>query len=235
MEMIEKMPWYDTYMLLTEGKKAAEKEIEELENPEKQLQRVKKFYQNLGADYVRNQWLAQAEDDIIHLNCGQNSRLSQLKHEVRLGTAVEDAVVKQDDESIAALYAYKEDEAYRLLVNQIMFYIGVSKAGTDIDYIEKSCTAVMKKYSPDSTALFIQEGVYYYIYYLQCLQSFLKRYRMHPLFERVRQLAGGRCMNLKLLLHSYREDAYIGKEVDEIFKEIANVEFLMDEEKTEEK
>ncbi len=55
MNGMEKLPFYDDYMLLVEGKRVAEKEIVELENPEKQLERIKKFYQNIGADYSKNQ------------------------------------------------------------------------------------------------------------------------------------------------------------------------------------
>ena len=48
MSIIEKLPWYDDYILVLEGSRISEKEIEDLENPEKQLQRIKKFYENLG-------------------------------------------------------------------------------------------------------------------------------------------------------------------------------------------
>ena len=64
MNVIDRLPWHDNYILILEGKRIAEKDIEDLENPEKQFQRIKKFYENLGADYSKNNWLTQVEEDI---------------------------------------------------------------------------------------------------------------------------------------------------------------------------
>ena len=146
MNGMEKLPFYDDYMLLVEGKRVAEKEIVELENPEKQLERIKKFYQNIGADYSKNQWLTEAEENISETNRGEDSRMGQLKRDVRLGTVIENAVEKQDDDSLRSLNAYANNEMYADLVKQIMFYVGVCKVKSDPDYIEKAGTAIMKRY-----------------------------------------------------------------------------------------
>lgn len=94
MDMIEKLPWYGNYNTILEDRRIAEKSIEDLENSEKHLLRVKKFYKNLGADYKKNNWIVQAEEDISVKNKAEYSRLSQLKREVRLCNIIENAVQK---------------------------------------------------------------------------------------------------------------------------------------------
>ena len=216
-------------MLLLEGKRRAEKDIIELENPEKQLQRIIRFYQNLGANYTKNQWLSQTEQEITFTNKGENSRLSLLIEEVKTGNIFEKAVTKKDDESIRALIEYKKRDEYKSLVDQIMFYIGVSKAQSEIDYIEKACTAITRRYPPINTSAFIKEGVHYYVYYLQCLQICLKKYRNHFQYELVQQAVRERCMNLKLMLNMYKTDDYIYEEVQQILTEISNAESLLND------
>lgn len=227
MDKIEMLPFYDNYMLLVEGKRIAEKEIIELENPEKQLERVKKFYQNIGADYKKNQWLVETEENISETNRGEDSRMSHLKRDARLGSVVENAVVKQDDESLRALSAYSSNEMYSDLVKQIMFYVGVCKVKNDPEFIEKAGTAIMKRYSPLEATIFADEGVHYYIFYLQCLQSCLERYRNHSQYEQVKSKVCDRCMNLKLMLSRYTDDPYIDNEVKTILMEVSDVEVLM--------
>lgn len=231
--MIEKLPFYDNYMLLVEGKRDAEKEIVDLENPEKQLERIKKFYQNIGADYTKNRWMMDAESHIAQTNRGENSRMNQLKRDVHLGNVVENAVEKQDDESLRALNAYSGNEMYSNLVRQIMFYVGVCKVKSDPDFIERAGTAIMNRYSPLEATIFTNEGVHYYILYLQCLQACLKRYTNHSQYEQVKSKVSDRCMNLKLMLSRYAEDPYIANEVKSILTEVSDVETLMcEDEKT---
>lgn len=227
MAIIEKLPWYDSYILILEGRRAAEKGINDLENPEKQLQRVKKFYKNLGADYSKNHWLAQAEEEISVLNKGEDSRFSQLKQEVKFGTVLENAVQKQDDESIRALCVYKDDELYVQLINQIMFYIGVSKVKKEPEFIKKAYDGIYKTYSLERAALFAKEGVYYYIYYFQCLQVLIKKYKKRASYEDVCMLIKDRCYNAKLMLNRYQSDMYLEDEVSMILSEIEAVEELL--------
>lgn len=229
MEIIEKLPWYDNYMLILEGKRIAEIGIEDLENPEKQLQRVKKFFQNMGADYSRNQWISQVEADITLLNKGEDSRLSQLKREVRIGVVLENAIENQDDESIAALNTYKDDESYRQIVKQIMFYIGVSKVKKDPEFIKKAYYAIYRTYPLERAGLFIGEGANYYVYYFQCAQSCIKLYQNHSLYEDVKKQVKDRCYNAKLMFNGYQTDMYISSEIKRILAEISNLEALMDE------
>ena len=229
MGIIEKMPWYENYMLILERKRIAEKEIDDLENPEKQLLRVKKFYQNIGADYSKNQLFSQAEDDIILSNKGKNSRLSHLKREVKIANVMENAVSNQDDASIAALNAYKDDELYKQLVKQIMFYIGVSKVKKEPKFIKKAYDAIYKTYPLDRTVLFSEEGFYYYLYYFQCLQYCIKQYRNQMSFEDVKLKIKDRCYNAKLMFCNYQSDIYISDEVGRILSEIAEVDELITE------
>ncbi len=227
MDKIEKLPFYDNYMLLVEGKKVAEKEIIELENPEKQLERVRKFYRNVGADYTKNQWIVETESNISESNRGEDSRVNQLKREVRLGSIVENAVEKQDEESLRALNAYNNNEMYSDLVRQIMFYVGVCKAKCDPEFIEKAGIAIKNHYDPSKAKLFADEGVHYYIFYLQCLQSCLKRYRNHSQYEQVKTKVSDRCMNLKLMLIHFTDDLYISNAVNSILDEISVLEGVM--------
>ncbi len=229
MERIDKLPWYDNYMLILEWRRVAEKEIENLENPEKQFQRVKNFYHDLGADYFKNQLLSRVEEDLTFSNKGENSRLSQLKREVKIGTVMENAVKNQDDVSIAALNVYKEDDLYKKVVKQIMFFIGVSKVKKEPEFIKKAYDAIYKTYPLDRTALFGEEGVYYYLYYFQCIQSCIRRYKNQPSFEDVKMKVKERCYNAKLMFAKYQSDMYISDEVGRILSEIIEVEKLLEE------
>jgi len=229
MDKIENLPFYDTYMLLVEGKRVAEKEIVELENPEKQLERIKKFYQNIGAVYTRNQWVVETESNISEMNSDEDSRLNQLQRTVRLGSIVENAVLKQDDESLKALNAYSSNESYSDLVRQIMFYVGVCKVEKDPEFIEKAGKAIMKRYSPYEATIFANEGVNYYIFYLQCLKKCLAHYRGDSQYEHVKDMVSDRCMNLKLMLSHFQDDPYIDHNVKSILAEISDIEELMRE------
>lgn len=229
MAIIEKLPWYDDYNLILEGRRESEKGIEDLENPEKQLQRVKKFYKNLGADYTRNNWLAQVEEDISMTNKGEDSRLSQLKREVKFGNILENAVQKQDDESINALNMYRDDELYAPLIKKIMFYIGVSKAKKEPDFIKKAYDGVHKTYPLEKAASFAEEGVFYYIYYFQCLQVLIKKHKGRISYDDIMRQVKDRCYNARLMLNQYSTDIYLADEVHLILSEIDAVVDMLGE------
>lgn len=230
MAIIEKLPWYDDYIRVLEGRRISEKEIEDLENPEKQLQRVKKFYKNLGADYLKNDWIFQAEEHIVTTNKGEHSRLSQLKREVKFGNVLENAVQKQDDESIHALNLYKDDELYRQLIRRVMFYIGVSKAKKESEFIKKAYDGVYKAYPLEKASAFVDEGVYYFVYYFQCLQVLINKHKGRVSYEEVRNQVRDRCYNAKLMLNRYSTDIYLADKVQLILSEIEAVESMLNEE-----
>lgn len=229
MSVIEKLPWYDDYNLVLEGRRIAEKGIEDLENPEKQLQRVKKFYKNLGADYSKNNWIVQVEEDISITNKGEDSRLSQLKREVEFGNILENAVQKQDDASISALNIYKEDDLYRQLIRRVMFYIGVSKVKKEPEFIKKAYDGIYKTYPLEKASSFADEGVYYFIYYFQCLQVLIKKHKGRVSYDEIRDQIRDRCYNAKLMLNRYSTDIYLADEVQLILSEIEAVEFMLNE------
>lgn len=229
MDIIEKLPWYDEYNLILEGRRVAEKNIEDLENPEKQFQRVKKFYNNLGADYSKNSWINQVEEDISMTSKGEDSRLSQLKQEVRFGNILENAVQKQDDESISALNMYKDDEQYKQLISKIMFYIGVSKVKKEPDFIKKAYDGIYRKYPLEEVSAFVDEGVFYYIYYFQCLQVLEKKHKGRVLFDDIKAQMLDRCYNASLMLNKYSTDIYLADEVKLILSEIRMVELELNE------
>lgn len=230
MSIIEKLPWYDDYILVLEGRRISEKEIEDLENPEKQLQRVKKYYENIGADYSKNTWVVQAEEHIVTTNKGEDSRLSQLKREVKFGNVLENAVQKQDDESIHALNIYKDNERYRQIIRKVMFYIGVSKAKEDPDFIKKAYDGVYKAYPLEKASSFADEGVYYFVYYFQCLQVLIRKYKGRVSYEEIKDQIRDRCYNAKLMLNRYSADMYLADEVQMILSEIEAVESMLNEE-----
>ena len=124
--------------IILSERRSIEKEIENLENPEKELQRIKKFYANLGADYSKNNWLAQLDEKISITNRGANSRLNQLRRAVKFSNTLEMAVTKQDKESINSLFMYEDDEEYAELIKSVKFYLGVTQVKKDISYIKKA-------------------------------------------------------------------------------------------------
>lgn len=227
MERIDTLPWYDNYMLILENKTEAEKGIEDLENPEKQLQRVKKFYQNLGADYTKNELLVEVEANISLSNSGEDSRLNQLKREVKIAKIIDNAIRIQDDESIAALNQYKDDETYRMLVKQIMFYIGVSKVKSEPAFIKRAYDAIYKTYPLSQTVRFNEEGVHYFIYYFQCLKACIQSFKSSSTYEDVRNAIKDRCYNARLMFKGYSSDIYVGNDVEMIVSEITDIENML--------
>ncbi len=229
MDMIEKLPWYGNYNTILEDRRIAEKSIEDLENSEKHLLRVKKFYKNLGADYKKNNWIVQAEEDISVKNKAEYSRLSQLKREVRLCNIIENAVQKQDDESISFLNLYKDDDIYKQLIKNIMFYIGVSKVKNEPDFIKKAYDGIYKTYPLENISLFADEGVFYYVYYFQCLHILIKNYKGRISYDDIKTRIQDRCYNARLMLNSYSIDNYLVDEKKLILSEIAAVEDILND------
>lgn len=237
MDRIERLPWYDSYMLLMEEKKHAEIDIDDLENPEKQLKRVIKFFDNLGADYAKNKLIVQTEANISLSNKGKDSRLSQLKREVRAGSAIENAVRLQDDESIRTMLIYKDDEHYKQLIQQLMFYIGVSKVkdnpldkrmGSYKTIMEEAYDAILKRYPPSGEiSLFKSEGVDYYIYYFECLQECIKQRNKRSEFGELCDKVRERCYNARLMFNNYAQDIYVAGDIEKILLEISNLEGLL--------
>ena len=233
MNVIDRLPWHDNYILILEGKRIAEKDIEDLENPEKQFQRIKKFYEYLGADYSKNNWLTQVEEDISLTRNGEEGRLVQLKNEVKFANVLEKAVQKQDDESICALNIYRNDENYKTIIRQVMFYIGVSKVKSDPNFIKKAYDAICKNYPLERASVFVDEGVYYFVYYFQCIQGLIEKYNYITSNYDIRNQIRVRCYHAKLMLNSYSTDIYLANEIKLILSEIEVVEQMVKYEENE--
>lgn len=229
MGIVEKLPWYNDYTLVIEGRRLAEQGIEDIENPEKQLQRIKKLYKSIGAEYSKNSWIIKAEEDLNAANDGENSRLAQLKREVKFATAIENALQKQDDQSLTALCAYKDDERYKHLIKSVMFYIGVSKTKSDPEFIQKAYKGISDMYSPDKISLFVEEGTYYYLYYFQCLKTLNEKYRGRASYNEVCAKIKDRCYNARLMFNGYIDDIYVSEQIKLIMAEIASVEEALTE------
>lgn len=227
MDRMENLPWYKNYMLILEQKQTAEKEIEDFENSEKQLQRIKRFYQKIGAACSKNQWISKEDDAIALSNREETGRLSQLKSMVDIGTVLEKVVQIQDDESINALLKYINDERYNQLIQRIMFFLEVSKAKQNPDYFKQAYNAVYHTYPLNNMILFKEEGVYYYLYYFQCLQSCMESNRNGSSYEKVCSMVKERLNEAKAIFNHYLSDKYLSKEAEMVFSKIYEVEALL--------
>ena len=143
---------------------------------------------------------------------------------MKFANILEEAVQKQDDQSLTALCSYKDDDSYRQLIKNVMFYIGVSKTQKDPEFVLKAYKGISDTYSLDKVSLFVEEGVYYYIYYFQCLQHLNEKYVGRANYDEVRSKIKDRCYNAKLMFNSYLKDMYISEQVGLILNEITAVE-----------
>ena len=211
---MDEFPHYYDYCLILDEQKRAEQELEELKNPEKQLQKIKKFFANIGADPLKNQWIAETEQNLSSETDDENNSMHQLKRDIKIGTIMKNAVENQDNASIAALQAYSSDDYYKLIVADIMFYIGVSKGKSDIKMIKRSYDAILKKY-PLSNVSDFEEGYFYYGYLIKCMREYA--FTFPSRYEDIKEIQD-KLLNLRLTLNLYKEDIYIGERVADILK-----------------
>ena len=111
-----------------------------------------------------------------------------------------------------------------------MFYIGVSKVKKEPDYIRKAYEGVYKAYSLEKASSFADEGVYYYIYYFQCLQVLVKKHRGRASYDDIKEQVHDRCYNARLMLNRYSTDIYLVDEIQLILSEIDAVELELKDE-----
>ncbi len=210
------MPWYGELALVEEGRKTAEKTIDELENPKKQFLRLKSFYSSLGADYSRNQWMQTEERELGETNWADEDQLNSLKREVRFSKAVETVLTSANEESIKELCYFRDDSLYKNLVRKILFYIGISKIEEDGADIERAYEGLMKQYPYSNRALFLDEGVYYYKYYIQCLGQCIRNFKQKPSYADIASRVQDRILNMRLSANAYADDIYIGSKISEV-------------------
>ncbi len=210
------MPWYGELALVEEGRKSAEKTIDELENPKKQFSRLKSFYSSLGADYSRNKWMQTEEKELENTDWADKDQLNSLKREIRFSKAVETVLISANEESIKELCFFRDDSLYKNLVKKILFYIGISKIEEDGVDIERAYEGLMKQYPYSNRALFLEEGVYYYKYYIQCLEQCLRNFNQKPTYADIVSRAQDRILNMRLSANEYVNDIYIGSKISEI-------------------
>ena len=224
MDYTDRLPWQDDYKFIMEERRLAEKELEDLENPEKQLRRIKQFFQDLGADYSKNSWVTKAESDINAINKGENSRLNLAKKAVNFGNALENAVQNQDDDSIRSLINFRGDERYGSLITEVMFYLGVTKSKTEREQAKRAYKAIHDRYTFDKITPFNKEGVFYYLYYYECLRSLIhatgRGNDKNDIYDYIKY----RCTNDRLMFNEYLSDIYISNSVTQIMDEISKVE-----------
>ena len=230
MIVAEKLPWYETYIRILDGRSDVERQINDIEVPVKKLQRIKKFFENIGADYTKNAYVTQTEAEIAGSEGNSQAELERLKREVRFADALEKAVTKLDEPSIEILKSYMSDDRYGLFIkNDIFFYIGVSMTEKDISYIRKAYDGIYYKYPISDTVRFTDEGQYYYLYYFQCLKSLIRRYRDTEYFNMVCADARERCYNARLMFSSCLNDTYLSYGAKLILGEIQEIEELLNQ------
>ena len=83
-----------------------------------------------------------------------------------------------------------------------------------------------KTYPLEKVSLFADEGVYYYVYYFQCLQVLFKKHKGRVTHDEIKAQAMERCYNAKLMLNRYSTDKYLAGIVQLILSEIEAVESL---------
>lgn len=221
------MPWYGELALVEEGRKSAEKTIDELENPKKQFVRLKSFYSSLGADYTRNKWMQAEEKNLGETDWADKDQLDGLKREVRFSKAVEAVLVSANEESIKELCVFREDSMYKSLVRKILFYIGISKIEEDGADIERAYEGIIKQYPYSNRALFLDEGVYYYKYYIQCLGQCLRNHKEKSTYIDIASRVQDRILNMRLSANAYIDDIYIGAKISEIIMSLNELQESM--------
>lgn len=210
------MPWYGELALVEEGGKTAVKTIEELENPKKQFIRIKSFYSSIGADYSLNKWMTEEEKNIDETDWADQEQLESLKREVRFSKAVNSVLTSPNEDSIKELCVFKNDLLYKNLVRKILFYIGISKIEEDGNDIERAYEGLMKQYPYSNRALFLDEGVYYYKYYIQCLGRCIQKHKQKSTFVDVASRVQDRIFNMRLSANAYIDDIYIGEKISDV-------------------
>lgn len=223
----EKLPWYNTYTLIMDDRAAAINELETVGNPESQFQKIKKFYDNIGADCSKNYWIKEYNKG---LGLDDTEKLDKLQKIIKFGYVVDTAIRNQDNDSIGELYAYRDNEQYKEFIKQLMFYLGVAKAQTDIQYIDKAYTAISRTYPINNLMLFKKEGAYYYEFYLLSLKICLSAYENEPDYKtEVYTKVDNYCKKISNDLEPYISNGIIWNEVQMLQDRIASVYGVMRE------
>ena len=200
--MLKDMPWYDSYLLIIEGKERAEQELEEALEPKLKNESVKRFFESIGADYTKNE-LVTAEINRASEEAYAGDITKQYRDEINLANALEGAVTRLDYDSIKKLTYFREDPQYGDLISQIMFYIGIKKIETDYSYITKAYNAIILKYPMHNLGAFISGGEKYYIQYWESVKVCVENEQSSPNFPTIRGMVSEGIMNYQLMARQY--------------------------------
>lgn len=87
---------------------------------------------------------------------------------------------------------------------QLKKRINSNESNEKTDFIKKAYNVIYKTYSLDKTVLFQNEGVYYFTFYFQYRQNYIKRYQDHSSFHEIKAEINARCFSAKLMFRSYQ-------------------------------
>ena len=222
--MIGKMPWYYDYLMLTDSIELFEKELEELNNPQKQYDKVERFYKNLGADALKNPWVDSEKDNLEKSTSQLDERGAYIRQEIKVGKTFKNAVETQTDESLQALVAYKQDPKYTELINQILFYVGINKVRTDSEYIDKAYQGLLHRYPLEKVVKFTEEGKYYYREYIDAIMDCLTKFESHMDYPVIKEKIQDKIINLRLMFGKCQENPYYEDSVNSLFELLASIE-----------
>lgn len=213
-EIIKKLPWYNDYLMIQGSLTTIEKELDVLKKPEKHFNEIKTFYQEIGADYTKNEYLKNED------NREPSGRIAELEYTLKISNAIINAVEQQDDKSISALISFGNDGQYGNLMKQIKFYIGISKIKEEPALITDAYDAIVEKYPLNEIDLFRKEGAYYYLYYFQCVRFCVQNCYSHSFHQDVKNC----CCNARQMFRHYLSDESLKRYSEILLSEISAIE-----------
>ncbi|WP_026522722.1 hypothetical protein [Butyrivibrio sp. VCB2001] len=200
--MINDMPWYDSYIMIIEGRARAEQELKEATEPRLKNESVKRFFDSIGADYQKNELVTEEINRASEM-AYYDDVTKQYRDEINFANALEKAVTEMDYDSIKKLSYYREDPQYGNLISQVMFYIGLKKIENDHSYILNAYLGLTAKYPMSDIGKFLSEGSKYYIQYWKSVRECVKNERNSSNFPMIRGIVNERIMNYQLMFNQY--------------------------------
>jgi hypothetical protein len=220
-DLIRQMPWYEEYLWMKEHSEIDESE---LDTPQMQLQRVKDFFEKVGAEPSKNAWIAEEENRISSIEEDHSSR----KTMAGFANIVDWVIRDNDPQAIAQLKSYRNDERFTSVISAVMFYVGVSMVKTNRSYTAQAYNAIKTRYPITNTSLFIKEGMYYYILFFRNVRELLEANKGTDLFYMIQRDVDARIRDAWQLLSKYETDEVLGQSIRLVQTEIRTTKNYMD-------
>lgn len=126
-EIRESLSWYNDYQSIIKKAHTASSEIEAILNREEKFNSIKNFYEEIGADYSKNNWLIKEEEEI---NGIKSSEFPPLEADIKFASLLQNALLHQDDLNVNALKYYVNNInyiGYEKFLKKIFYYIHVQQ------------------------------------------------------------------------------------------------------------